>query len=250
MYTKEHVMICCKRNTERFSASRRNKGFTLIELLVVIAIISLLVSILLPSLQKARELAKQVTCATLQRQLGFSSLLYSEDYPPALPRPAWWWPWPATGATMWYSFIGPYFNDHDSWLQDAPDKNDLQQAGLFCPSIASPDQSPGYGMNIYVPALTGWASVCANALWPNRDVIQNPVKMPLYADALDWHLGEFWQVQFYPSLITFDVGRHMDGEAFNSVFADGHVEMFPIEKIMVGSIPENETATWNFFNGL
>jgi prepilin-type processing-associated H-X9-DG protein len=74
--------------------------------------------------------------------------------------------------------------------------------------------------------------------------------MPLYADALDWHLGEFWQVQFYPSLITFDVGRHMDGEAFNSVFADGHVEMFPIEKIMVGSIPENETATWNFFNGL
>lgn len=55
-------------------------GFTLIELLVVVAIISLLVSILLPSLRKAKELAKAVVCMTHQRTCATSLSLYSADW--------------------------------------------------------------------------------------------------------------------------------------------------------------------------
>ena len=47
-----------------------HKGFTLIELLVVIAIIALLVSILLPSLKKAQELAKRTVCMTQLKAIG------------------------------------------------------------------------------------------------------------------------------------------------------------------------------------
>lgn len=60
-------------------------GFTLIELLVVIAIISLLVSILLPSLSKAKDLAKLVTCLSNQKNLCLAGLMYANDSQNALP---------------------------------------------------------------------------------------------------------------------------------------------------------------------
>jgi len=55
---------------------RRTKGFTLIELLVVIAIIALLVSILLPSLNRARELAKRSVCGSNLKNLGTANAMY------------------------------------------------------------------------------------------------------------------------------------------------------------------------------
>jgi prepilin-type N-terminal cleavage/methylation domain-containing protein/prepilin-type processing-associated H-X9-DG protein len=61
---------------------RRNKrklGFTLIELLVVIAIIALLISILLPSLSRARELSKRLVCAANLKGIGTSAKLYAND---------------------------------------------------------------------------------------------------------------------------------------------------------------------------
>ncbi|MEE9295223.1 MAG: type II secretion system protein [Phycisphaerae bacterium] len=58
---------------------KRWRGFTLIELLVVVAIIALLISILLPSLSRARELAKRVTCAANARAIGNSCKIYAAE---------------------------------------------------------------------------------------------------------------------------------------------------------------------------
>jgi len=65
--------------TERSPKPPQN-GFTLIELLVVIAIISLLVSILLPSLQSAREIAKSVVCMSNLKNIGLGIVQYAEDF--------------------------------------------------------------------------------------------------------------------------------------------------------------------------
>jgi prepilin-type N-terminal cleavage/methylation domain-containing protein/prepilin-type processing-associated H-X9-DG protein len=58
----------------------KHNGFTLIELLVVIAIIAILAAILFPVFAKAREKARQTTCASNEKQLGLAMLQYVQDY--------------------------------------------------------------------------------------------------------------------------------------------------------------------------
>lgn len=63
-----------------------SSGFTLIELLVVIAIIALLISILLPSLGRARRQAKALLCSSHLKELGSSLALYGQDNNDLIPR--------------------------------------------------------------------------------------------------------------------------------------------------------------------
>ena len=85
-------MSYLKLDSESFRTilARPKNGFTLVELLVVISIIAMLLAILMPSLQKAREQARAVVCRSNEKQQYLGHSLYAEDYDGHL---WYWWYW-------------------------------------------------------------------------------------------------------------------------------------------------------------
>ncbi len=118
---------------KRFTSASRHRGFTLIELLVVISIISLLVSIMLPALQSAREAARTTLCLSGLRQVGMVHEIHLDTYKRHMMAPT-------AGGNLWSWFFSKQYPD--ATMMPTSATADVGKSLLVCPADASPYNHP------------------------------------------------------------------------------------------------------------
>jgi len=219
------------------------RGFTLVELLVVISIIALLLSILMPSLQKAKEGARAVVCGNNVRQLGMAWRLYAVNNDDWFPIGLFWFASESTGEPMAWWHDKPWGIASYMPTKTAFQDPDAYKKGIcrsyYCPRNASKaieyELAAGYHFN-YNLGFECYTRVCSVprpasvpllfGYWltdpPNGE---NNLRLGNYFSRPGWEADEVAEGRsesWYFLTGVRDV--HQRGVGTNFLFVDGHIE--------------------------
>jgi len=209
----------------------KKQGFTLIELLVVIAIIAILAAILFPVFAKAREKARQSSCASNVRQISTGLNMYYQDYDEQLPGgSAVYWEGP-NGIGGYVDPIAPYLKNTQIFQCPSDGaKNCLSAAApahnfqsVILPGT-SPNQPLSYGYNYYLGAGGGVSP--GQAQYPSQTcLIAELIERPyIYCIAPNPAITGVTLVLDQNNARMLGGSRHSDG--MNVGFLDGHCKWY------------------------
>ena len=238
-----------------------NRAFTLVELLVVIGIIALLISIVLPALNLAREHANTVKCLSNLRQIGQGAQMYTTEFPGyVLPAGYQYLSQGQLNVENWGTILANrrYIKADSSNPGVFKCPNGLDTPILydaFGPTTADPTSrfsdlgATGWRLTSVVGApnngtglvLTVWYGINANPATDTSNIFLSPCRR-LPSDDGDWRNLRANQVRKTSQTVFIYDGvylnlravnrerinaRHNRHTATNILFFDGHVETFP-----------------------
>ena len=225
-------------------------GFTLIELLVVISIIALLLSILMPSLQKVKEQARGVVCGSNVKNIGMGFMLYASDYNDHIPAITCYNEYPYI---YWYSLLWPYGLD-SGWNPNNPDEYNIMgwrpKKGTIwsCPS-AKKDQDSNfmprsYGISIWLSYLRPnlkyyWGGRHPDGGFPRLSELSNWVLVAEYESVQQG----WWEVDLnviHNPVLDDNIIQRRHADSANYIYSDGHVERNKKDPTVIGNVP----GTW------
>jgi prepilin-type processing-associated H-X9-DG protein/prepilin-type N-terminal cleavage/methylation domain-containing protein len=216
----------------------KRTAFTLIELLVVVAIIAVLVSILLPSLSKARAAARAVVCQSSLRQIGLGFTSYAQsnnDNFPAVYGTDMSSPTVPTTDSEWYAQLASY---------------DIRRENMLCPDdkLAKKEDSESVLRSYIFNAMFGFGKSTTKIEMPTRKIIlseRSDTDASITALGSSMTLFEhliypaMTQVSLWQGLINSD--RH--NTRSNYLFVDGHVEAMMLSQTLGNDAADTTGAT-------